>query len=385
MHFVRAFGFVAFAGLLFGQGALRTRVVGTVTEARASGAAVKSDAGDVFSVVFLPETRFRRVAPGETDLSKMQTITAADLAVGDRVLARGTVSEDGKTVTAESVMLMSASDLARKHEKDRAEWMRRGVAGLVVSTDAAANEIKIRIPSMFGQEHFVAVALKENTRLRRYAPDSVRFADAKPGTLAELKAGDQLRALGEKNEDGTRIVAEEVVSGSFRTVAGSVTALDADSGELRMKDLQSGKTLTVKVTPDAVLRRLPQFPMGGMGGGMRPGGGPPGMAGGGPPGGGAPGGGPPGGMRRGMPDFQQMLDRMPPVSLAEIKPGETIVVASTKGASPDRLTAVTLLAGADALIAMSQTAAARSQGQSAPGGQPMGNWNLGDMSMIPMP
>jgi hypothetical protein len=81
-----------------------------------------------------------------------------------------------------------------------------------------------------------------------------------------------------------------------------------------------------------------------------------------------------------------MLDRLPPTSLAEIKTGETIVVASTRGAEPDRLTAVTLLAGADALIAMSQAAAARGQGAGVPsGGQSLGNWNLGDVSMIPMP
>ena len=387
----------AVAGFCFGQTPARTRVIGTIQEAQPSGASVKTDTGEVFAVVFLPETRFQKVAPGEKDLTKAQSIAAGDLLQGDRVLARGTASADGKTLTAQSVILMSARDIAQKQEKDKAEWLHRGMAGLVVSTDPAAKEVKIRIPSVFGRQQIATVVIKDDTRLRRYAPDSVRFSDAKPSSLVELQPGDQLRALGEKNEDSTRIVADEVVSGRFHTVAGAVTTLNTDAGEIQMKDLQSNKVVTVKITRDAVLRRAPQFPMGGFGAGMRPGGGAAGAGGGnvpagagpsGAPGAGGPpaGGGPTGGMRRGPGDFAQMLERMPPISLAEIKPGEMIIVAGTVGASPDRVTAVTLLAGADALIAMSQAAAARSQGQNAStGGQSMGNWNLGDMSMIPMP
>ena len=355
------------AGLVFGQAPARTRVIGVVAEVQAGRATVKTDAGEMFSVVFEAETRFQKVAPGEKDLTKAQSITAAEVAVGDRVLARGTASEDGKTLTAKSVIVMSAGDLAQKQEKERAAWM-HGASGLVVATDPAAREIKIRIPSMFGQQHMVTVVAKDSTQFRRYAPDSVRFSDAKPSSLAELAPGDQLRARGDKNEDGTRIVADEVVSGSFETVAGSVTTLNAAAGELQMKDLASGKVLTVKVTADAALRRLPQVPMGA----------------GGQLGGGAM--GPGAGMRRGGADFQQMLERTPSISFNDIKTGEMIIVASTRGASPNRLTAVTLLAGADALIAMSQAAAARGQAQHAgSAGQSMGNWNLGDVSMIPMP
>ncbi len=364
------------AGAMFGQAPPRTRIIGAITGTTAEGAVVKTDAGESVPVVFLPETKFQKVAPGEKDLSKAQTIGASDLAAGDRVLVRGAGSPDAKTFTAQSVVLMSAREIAQKNEKERAEWTRRGLAGIVVSLDPAAKEVHIRIPSMFGQQHEATVAVTDNTRYRRYAPDSVRFADAKPSSLGELKPGDQLRARGEKNEDGTRIVAEEVVSGEFVTVAGSVTTCDAAANEVRIKDLRSGKMMTVKVTPDSVLRKLPQFPMARMGGGA-PGGGTAGAAGAGAGG---------GGMRRGGGDMQQMLEHMPATTLAEIQPGETIVVASTRGATPEHLTAVTLLAGADALIAMSQAAASRGQGQHASaGGQAMGNWNLGDVSMIPMP
>jgi hypothetical protein len=382
-HFFAYAGIVTMcAALAAGQTQQRTRVMGTITDARTSGATLKTDAGTEIAVVFGAQTRFQKVAPGEKDLTKAQTITVTDLASGDRVLARGIASEDGKTLAAQSVIVMSANDIASKNEKERAEWAHRSLAGLVMATDPAKKEIQIRIPALFGEAHTATVVLKDATVLRRYAPDSVRFADAKPSTLAEIAPGDQLRALGDKSEDGSRITADEIISGNFRTVAGKVTSLDAAAGEVQIKDLDSGAALIIKVTADSRLRRLPQFGMGPMGGGA-PGampGGAPGAGAGRAPGGFAPAG--PGGARHGAPDLQQMLERMPATTLNEIKPGETVVVSSTSSTSPDHLTAVTLLAGADALIAMRQAAAAQAQGASS-GGVHAGTWNLGDMSMIP--
>jgi hypothetical protein len=357
----------------------RTRVLGTITEARTSGVTVKTDAGAEVTVVFGAETRFQRVAPGEKDLTKAQTIAVTDLASGDRVLARGIASADGKTLAAQSMILMSANDLERKHEKERADWARRSIAGLVTAIDPVKKEIQIRIPSMFGQAHTATVTLKDSTLLRRYAPDSVRFADAQPSTLAELAPNDQLRALGDKSEDGTRIVADEIISGNFRTVAGHITSLDAATGHVEIKDVDSGALLSIVVTKDSKIHRLPQFAMGAMGGG--PAG--PGAAHAAPPAGPRPGGAPgPGSAHGGAPDLQQMLERMPTISLGEVKPGETIIVSSSRSKSSDHLTAVTLLAGADALLAMRQAAAVQTQGSQA-GGVRTGTWNLGDMSMIP--
>ena len=162
--------------------------------------------------------------------------------------------------------------------------------------------------------------------------------------MRDLKKGDQLRVLGEKNEDATRITAERAVFGSFRTVAGTVMAVDTEAGEIKIKDLQSGKAVLVKIKPDSQIKKMPS--MGGMMGGMRPpGGGPPGAA---------PGGAGPvatcrwsrrprygrGGMRAGGPDVGQMLERMPSAKLEEIKVGESIVVSSTVGAKADEMTAI---------------------------------------------
>ena len=361
----------------------RNRIIGVVTSVQTGALQVKTDAGDVFTVVLLPETKFRKIAPGEKDLTKALEIKVSDVESGDRVLARGPVETERKTITAQWLIVMSLSDLAAKHERERAEWLRRGVAGSVVSIDAAAHQIKLRIPSLRG-EQFLTVQVGETTRVRRYAPDSVRFADAKPSSLAEVKAGDQVRALGEKNAEGTVLTAEEVVAGSFRTIAATVVTVAPETGELHVKDLDSGKLLTVKVTHDSVLRRFPETPFwamgqGGGGGAQRAANGAPAPAG--------PGGGPNGpGMRRGSGNLQEMLQHLPVTHLNEVKTGETIIVSSTRGADPQQFTAITLLAGAEGLVNMRRASLARATASGgAQASQSMGNWNLGDLSMIPMP
>ncbi len=53
-------------------------------------------------------------------------------------------------------------------------------------------------------------------------------------------------------------------------------------------------------------------------------------------------------------DLSEMLERLPEVSIAELKPGDTLLISSTAGSDPSRVTAIHLIAGADALINMMQ-------------------------------
>jgi len=191
----------------------------------------------------------------------------------------------------------------------------------------------------------------------RYAPDSIKFADAKPSEFAELKVGDQLRALGDRNAEGTRFTAEKVVTGSFKTVAGVITAINIASGEIKINDLQTKQPLTIVVKQDAVLRKFPSAnEMSGMMMGRPGGGGGAGgpAAAGGPGGGqGGPGAGGPGaGRGGGGMNMQDMLERLPTIALADVKVGDTIIVSSTKGADATRLTAISLISGADTLLNM---------------------------------
>jgi hypothetical protein len=331
---------------------------------------IKTDAGSIVTVLLNDKTSYKKLNPGEQSLTNATDVTFADLAEGDRVMARGTVSEDRKTVPAVMIVVMTKGDLAKKQEAERTEWRRRGILGVITALKPETNEITISNRTMAGAQT-VVIPVSEKTEMRRYAPDSIKFGDAKPSKFNELKVGDQLRALGDRGPDPTHFTPEKIVTGSFRTVGGVVTEINAATGEIKIKELEKKTPLTIVVKQDSVLRRFPQE-MGAMGG-MRAGaggpGGPPGAPSGsqGPPpsGQGArPGGGPGAGGPGGGRNINEMLERLPTISIADVKVGDTIIVSSTQGVDPSRLTAISLVTGADTLLAM---LAPRPQpGQTAP-------------------
>jgi hypothetical protein len=340
---------------------------------------LKTDAGPTVKVVPQSGARFVRVPPGETSLAKAIPIAAADIGTGDRLLARGAMSDDKTSLSATLIVVMTKADIAKKHEADRAEWQRRGVGGIVSDVNPAAGEVTIITRTFAGPKPLVIVAGPKAT-VRRYPPDSVKFADAKPSTVAEIQKGDQVRALGERSPDGSRYMAEELVSGSFRNIAATIVSVDPAANALKVTDLATKKPLLVHINADSTMRKLPEMVArmmamrtnAGAGNGA-PGGAP--GAGGPPRPQGAPESGPggPGGMGNGPPrDLQQMLEHMPALKLEELKPGDAIIVASTEGTDPGQVTAITLLAGVEPILS------------AAPGGSQravmLGSWNL-DMNM----
>ena len=95
---------------------------------------------------------------------------------------------------------------------------------------------------------------------------------------------------------------------------------------------------------------------------------------------GAPQGGPGGGPQRrimgGNPDaMQEMLERLPATTVAEVKPGQMIVF-STTGVDPTRVTAIQLIAGVEPLVAMMQARGGRGPG-GGPGGVSVGGGDGG--------
>ena len=325
-------------------------------DAAAKQLTIKTDAGSVLTVTLSDKTTYKKLAPGEKSLTNATDLTFADLGEGDRVMARGTVSDDRKTVPALQVIVMTKGDLAKKQEAERLEWRRRGILGVITALKPDTHEITISNRTMAGTQS-VVIPVSDKTEMRRYAPDSIRFADAKPSNFSELKVGDQLRALGDRTEDPLRFNPQKIVTGSFRTVGGVVSAVDPATGEIHIKELEKKTPLTIVIKQDAVLRRFPaEGMMGGMGrpgGGGAPNGGGAPPAGGGAqrPAGGGPGAGGPGGPRPGF-NINDMLERLPTISIADVKVGDTIIVSSTQGADPTRLTAISLISGADTLLAM---------------------------------
>jgi hypothetical protein len=331
------------------------RFVGTVQTVKADQGeiAIQTDQGDTRTARIVPETIFQRVAPGEKDLKQAQPIQLRDVAAGDRVL----VALEPGTEDLRRLVVMPASDIAKRNEADRLDWQKRGVSGVVAARNG--NEVTLKMRSLTGETQAM-VTVGEKTSFRRYAPDSVKFADAKPSSLAEVGVGDQLRARGEKSEDGSKVTAQEVIFGTFLTKAGKISTVNPQTREIVILELNTNKPLLIRLTADSQMKQMPNFSaMGGMGGGM---------PGGAMPGGAMPGGAmPAGGMR--PPDLSQMLERMPAAKLEDLQPGQTIVVSSTKGATKDELTAIMVLANADMLIRMASTQQQGSRGAQGTQGQ----------------
>src|SRR5208337_1914007 len=338
----------------------KAKAVGAIKSISGNAVTVTTDAGAEVIVVIQPSTWLVRIASGQSGLKDLKTaepIQLQEVEVGDRLAALGTASDDGKSVTATSVVVMKKADIAAKLERDRQDWQKRGVGGVVKSIDAATGTITLSTGGL-NASSTLAVVVSKDTMLRRYAPDSVKFDDAKPGTLDQIKPGDQLRARGTKSADGKELAAEEVVSGTFRNVAGTVVATDAGNGTVTLQDLVTKRPVTMKITNESQLRKLP--PMMAQRIAMRlKGGAPNGPAGAAnaaaPPAPARAGAVPEGsggvGFRQGgAPDFQKMLNRMPAVTLADVQKGEALMIVATEGSAEVPSTAIILLSGVEPIL-----------------------------------
>ena len=171
--------------------------------------------------------------------------------------------------------------------------------------------------------------------------------------------------------DGSELAADEIVSGTFRNIAGTISALDASAGTIIVLDLVSKKSVTVRITAESQLRKLPA-PMAqrigmhlkGTSTERQPSAPTPGGAGStanaeqtakpsGPPSGGSESGGS-GGIGRpgggGTADLQQMINRMPAATLADLQKGDAVMVVATEGGANGVSTVVTLLCGVEPIL-----------------------------------
>ena len=124
------------------------------------------------------------------------------------------------------------------------------------AVDVATGTITLSTGTL-GAPNTLAVHVSKDTIIRRYAPDSVKFDDAKPGTLDQIKPGDQLRARGTKSDDGKEMAAAEIVSGTFRSIAGLVVSTDAANNTITVTDLANKRPVTLKVGSDSQMHKLP--------------------------------------------------------------------------------------------------------------------------------
>ena len=352
------------------------RALGTVKSVTGSTVALTTDAGQSLTVTLGSGVRVQQLAPGSTDLKTAEASSADAITVGDRVLVSGTPGDTG-TLTATRVILMKSSAIAQRNQSSQADWIRRGSGGIVTAVDPATKDISISSGT-----RKVTVDTTGSTIFRRYAPGSVKFEEAKPGTLAQIQPGDQLRVRGEKSGDGSTITAEEIVSGAFKNLSGTIVSMNPATNSLVIKDLTTKKNETVDVTGDSDLRMLPpemaarfaaRRGAGAAGGttaaaasgttASATGSAPQATAGGRPTGEGAAAGagyagrggreagsgGPGAGGSRAGGDLSQMIPRLPKITLSELKPGEALMIVASGNGGGD-YTAITLLGGVEPLL-----------------------------------
>ncbi|MBB5319130.1 DUF5666 domain-containing protein [Tunturibacter empetritectus] len=320
------------------------RQIGTVKATAGNSLTLTTDAGQEVVVSVADGARILQLAPGSTDLKTAQTITLADIAAGDRVLVSGKAGDGGVGLTASRVILMKSSEIAQKHEAEQGDWQKRGTGGIVSSVDAGSIVLSVGAKKL-------TVNTSSATKFRRYAGDSVKFEDAKPGTLAQIQVGDQLRVRGAKSDDGSSMQAEEVVSGSFKNLAGLIGTIDATGGTLTLKDLATKKTVMVKITDNSSLKALP--PEAATRFAARAKGGAAAGAGGGAQGGGQASGGE-GGRAEGRSagaDLSQLVSRLPNQTVADLKTGDAVMIVASQPDPNGHVTCVTLLSGVEPILA----------------------------------
>lgn len=345
--------------------------VGVVKSVHEKSLVLKTDSGPEISISVPDGARIVRLAAGQTDLKSAPSIPFAEIQVGDRMLLRGRTGANGD-IEATTIVVMKQADVAQKQQHDREDWQRRGTGGIVSAIDAAAGTFTVSITPTLS----VLVKTSKDTSFLRYSPNSVKFADAQKGTIDQIKTGDQLRARGTRSADGKELAAEEVISGTFRNIAGTISSIDAANNSITVKDILAKKSVVIKFNSDSQLRKLaPQMAQRlafFLKAGAQPQGAAP--AGGQTSAGGTPVQGGQGARPADGPDFQQMLSRIPSVTLADLQKEDAVMVVATHGTTGNEVTAITLLGGIEPILTASPngtSAAALFSGwnMGAPGGE----------------
>jgi len=383
-----------------------TKAVGTIKSVQADSITIAAESGSEVTAKLAASTKILRVPPGEKDLKNAASLQLQDLQPGDRVLVRGQASGDPHTIAALAIIVMKQADISAKQQREREDWQKHGVGGLIKAIDATTGTIMISSSSGgsssssngssssgsssnasashgLGQGRSIAVRITKDTILRRYAPGSVNFDDAKPAPLDAIKLGDQLSARGVRSADGSEIAAVEIVSGRFPYIEGTIKAIDAANGTVTVQDAIAKSAVVVKVSADSLVWKLPpevdqRFAArlkGTAGGGDQAGANGKGIGARGAPSSagsahaetGSQAGtesraarGPRGPGGNGPPDFQRVLDRLPKSKLADLQKGDAVMIVSAEAADSSTATVIKLIAGVDAILRASPDRSASS-------------------------
>jgi hypothetical protein len=346
-------------------------LVGAVMNVDAANRTVtlKTDSGATVVVRGDEQTVYLRLPAGERTLSKATPTKLDEIVINDRLLAHGTKSD--QAFLAQRLIVLPATEVAKKREHDLDEWKRRGIGGVVREVNAQTGEIALESRGANVGSRLSIATGKAN--FRRYVAGSLRFEDARASKLSDVRVGDQLRALGDK--DGTNFVAEQIVFGAFKTVGVTVVAVDQAKGEIQATLLDQRKPVTILFNKDSVLHRISPPVAAAIAQKAR------GDASKTPP------PQPPQQTAQPAPkpaqpviNVQQMIDTLPTVALTDIKPGDVLAVTGAIENDEAHLVAIKVAAGVDLVLRALAPAPGRPQTVRLSAGLPPGF----DFSVIPV-
>lgn len=339
------------------QAAAPARIVGSVTAVNGQSLTVQPDKGAPVTITIGDNSRILETQPGAKTLAGATPIQISGITVGDRILAAVHPSADGSALTATMLICMKQAAIAQRQQAEEAAWQHEGVGGLVKSIDAASGTIIIATGP-----HIITVHTTPSTTFRRYSPDSIKFADTVPSTIAAIHTGDQLRARGPHSSGGNEVTADAVVSGAFRNISATVLSTDPAANTITVRDLATKKPVVIHITAESRLHKLPQrmaeylatsfkrsaaghtaenheapHQANHAGAWQQPGASQQ-----------------PGGSQNGG-DLSHMLARTPTVQISDLHKGDAVMIVATEG-TPGSATAVTLVAGVEPILTAAPSA-----------------------------
>jgi hypothetical protein len=326
-------------------------VVGTVVaiEKTSKTVTIKTEQNTSVLIKASDTTVCLRVPTGAQSLEQATPIQFDEITAGDRVLSRGTRNEND--FAALRIVVLSKDDVAKRREKDLEQWRTRGIAGVVKALNPETSEINVELRGS-APSSLLAISTG-GSQFRRYTAASIHFEDAKQSKFTEIAVGDQIRALGDKSADGKSFKAEAIVSGSFKTIGATLTAVDLQKGEILATTLDQKKPIQIATLKESSVQRIPATLVPTIAQKART----PGQTG----------------------EVQQLIDALPAVTLTDLKVGDVVSITGIREQDDTRITAIKLVAGVDAGLRAMAPAPGRPQTVRLSAGLP----NAFDFSVIP--
>jgi len=176
-----------------GQGTMGRGIMGTVTEVAADHYTVKTESGDLYTVLFSANTHIMKGGGGGGGMRRggqdeggppptpPEAIKPAEIKVGDAIAANGQVDATAKSVGA-AVIFQIDPERAKQMREMQANYGKTWLMGRVT----AISETKVTLQGGPGNETHTFVA-DENTGFRKRRD---------PITLADIQVGDMVRVEG---------------------------------------------------------------------------------------------------------------------------------------------------------------------------------------------